>query len=70
MTEKIKDFEENLTEANLFEYEDAKKEIENISMQKARGSILRAKARWHEQEEKSTKYFMNLEKRNFTKKIH
>ena len=68
MTEKIKDFEENLTEANLFEYEDAKKEIENISMQKARGSILRAKARWHEQGEKSTKYFMNLEKRNYTKK--
>ena len=30
--------------------------------------IIRARARWHEHGEKSTKYFLNLEKRNHDKK--
>ena len=30
--------------------------------------IIRARARWHEHGEKSTKYFLNLEKRNHVKK--
>ena len=31
--------------------------------------IIRARARWHENGEKSTKYFLNLEKRNHVKNI-
>ena len=31
---------------------------------KNKGIILRARARWHGHGEKSTKYFLNLEKRN------
>ena len=37
-------------------------------MNKAEGDILRRKARWHEEGEKSTKYFAILEKRNFESK--
>ena len=33
-----------------------------------KGIIIRARARWHEHGEKSTKYFLNLEKRNHIKK--
>ena len=32
------------------------------------GVIIRARARWHEHGERSTKYFLNLEKRNHIKK--
>ena len=45
-----------------------RKEI--ISKYKSRGAILRSKsrARWHNEGEKNTKYFLNLEKRHFKKK--
>ena len=36
--------------------------------EKANGLIVRARARWHEYSEKSTKYFLSLEKRNYTRK--
>ena len=36
--------------------------------EKVKGIIIRARARWHEHGEKSTKYFLNLEKRNHIKK--
>ena len=36
--------------------------------EKANGLIVRARARWHEYGEKSTKYFLSLEKRNYTRK--
>ena len=32
------------------------------------GKIVRARARWHEHGEKSSKYFLNLEKRNHIRK--
>ena len=35
---------------------------------KIEGIIIRARARWHEHGEKSSKYFLNLEKRNHVKK--
>ena len=37
-------------------------------LSKTEGIIIRARARWHEHGEKSTKYFLNLEKRNHVKK--
>ena len=41
---------------------------EEISKYKTRGAILRSKSRWHNEGEKNTKYFLNLEKRHFNKK--
>ena len=35
---------------------------------KTKGIIIRARARWYDHGEKSTKYFLNLEKRNYLKK--
>ena len=44
---------------------DTKKlELEKIIEYRTKGSILRARCRWHEGE-KNTKYFLNLEKRHY-----
>ena len=45
-----------------------KADLENFYEEKANGLIIRARARWHEYDEKSTKYFLSLEKRNYTRK--
>jgi len=42
--------------------------LELFYEEKVKGTIIRARARWHEYGEKSTKYFLNLEKRNHVKK--
>ena len=42
--------------------------LQTIMRQKTKGAILRSKARWHEQGERNTRYFLNLEKRNNSKK--
>ena len=42
--------------------------LESFYEEKANGLIVRARARWHEYGEKSTKYFSSLEKRNYTRK--
>ena len=39
-----------------------------VSWRKVKGIIIRARARWHEYGEKSTKYLLNYEKRNHVKK--
>ena len=36
--------------------------------QKTKGAIIRSKALWHEQGERSTRYFYNLQKRNQNRK--
>ena len=41
------------------------KELDYISFQRTRGACLRSKARWFERGERSSKYFLNLEKRNY-----
>ena len=46
-----------------------RKAHENIIEEKTAGSMLRFKARWIEQGEKNTKYFLNLEKRNYNRKV-
>ena len=46
----------------------AKENIELLYDEKLQGIIIRARARWWEHGEKSTKYFLNLEKRNHVKK--
>ena len=44
--------------------------LELFYEEKVKGIIIRARARWHEYGEKSTKYFLNLEKINHVKKTH
>ena len=46
----------------------AKESLEAFYNEKLNGVIIRARARWHEHGEKSSKYFLNLEKRNHIKK--
>ena len=41
---------------------------EEISKYKTQRAMPRSKSRWHNEGEKNTKYFLNLEKRHFSKK--
>ena len=50
------------------QYLDLKNKWEHIQTQKLNGSIIRSKAKWVEHGEKNSKYFLNLEKRNFNTK--
>ena len=54
---------------DLLEYETLKKEFQGIYEINGKGAIFRSKVRWIEEGEKPTKYFFNLEKRNYDKKI-
>ena len=55
--------------AEITEYDNLKTELQRIYEAKGKGAILRSKVRWVEQGEKPTKYFFNLEKRNFNRKV-
>ena len=46
------------------ELEKKQRELEQIIEHKTKGAILRSKCRWHNEGEKNTKYFLNLEKRH------
>ena len=46
----------------------AKESLETFYDEKPNGVIIRARARWNEHGEKSSKYFLNLEKRNHIRK--
>jgi len=52
----------------LKEYEDLKTELQYIYEEKGRAAIFRSKLRWVEKGERPTKYFFNLEKRNYNRK--
>ena len=45
-----------------------KKEFEDIQEEEVRGIMIRTKAKWMSEGERNSKYFMNLEKRNFQQK--
>jgi len=49
-------------------YNVVQEKLESLYEEKTKGVIIRARATWHEHGEKSTKYFLNLEKRNHVKK--
>ena len=51
------------------EYTTRKEDLCLIYENKAKGSIIRSKTRWVEQGEKPSKYFFNLEKRNYKRKL-
>ena len=60
--------EKNPCDSLTSRYHEARENLEAFYEEKTKGIIIRARARWHEHGEKSTKYFSNLEKRNHVKK--
>ena len=62
------EFERDPNNLNVDILNSAKEDLELFYEEKIKGIIIRARARWHEHGEKSTKYFLNLEKRNHIKK--
>ena len=56
------------TQELLAKHDKIIRELESISLQRTRGACLRSKARWFEWGERSSKYFLNLEKRNYQNK--
>ena len=61
---KLKDLENNLTNYGKFQkYNKIKSELEEIYKKFVEGAKVRSKCTWHEEEEKSTKLFLNLEKK-------
>ena len=56
------------TDTEQQEYECLKTELRRIYEERADGAILRSKMIWIKHGEKPTKYFFNMERRNYTKK--
>ena len=54
----------NPSDDTFHNLEKLKSELELLEERKTEGTIVRARARWHEHGEKSNKYFLSLEKRN------
>jgi hypothetical protein len=63
-----KELNKNPTEEILEKYNEGKKQIENYNNVKASSAQLRSKSDWVEQGERNTKFFLNLEKRNYRMK--
>ena len=55
---------QELSDLKVDEYRYVKEELEKIEEIETKGAILRSRARWTEDGEKNTKYFLNLEKKN------
>lgn len=49
-------------------YDSVKRELEQIEEEKLRGNMIRSRAQWIEEGEKCSKYFMQLENRNYKSK--
>ena len=49
----------------LDQYEGEKNELNSLYKSKGKEAIFRSKVKWIEQGEKPTKYFFNLEKKNY-----
>jgi len=61
--------DQNPQEANLAaEIEHVELDLQKIAEHKAKGAIIRSRARWYEHGERNTKYFMYLERRSHEKK--
>ena len=66
---KLINLEKRLTsKENLLEYEETKQELKRIELEKIQGIIIRSRIQWHEEGERSTKFFLGLEKSNAIKK--
>ncbi len=63
------ELERNLMkERDISRYKEVKNELEKIDDEKIKGAIIRSKVQWYEEGEKSTKYFLGLEKNRSIKK--
>ena len=60
LEKKLKNLESNMN--NFEEYNDCKTQLEQIYKVNANGIKIRSKCEWYEHEEKSSKFFLNLEK--------
>ena len=71
LEEKVKSLENDISSdfsvEVLCDYSKAKVELEKAYNHIAEGIILRSRAQWYEEREKSTSYFLRLEKRNKSK---
>ena len=56
------DAEKSLLQSKL---DNLRSEMEEIIEYRTKGAILRSRTRWHNEGEKNTKYFLNLEKRHY-----
>ena len=69
---KLKYFEQKISEENTQEninrIEEIKNELEKYTIEATKGAMIRSRARWCEEGEKHSKYFLNLEKRNHNNK--
>ena len=71
ITAKLEDLEKKLDVNNdeqILEYSNLKRTWENFQYTKTEGTILRSKAKFVEQGERNSRYFLNLEKRNFNER--
>ena len=69
LEKRIVELENNFVNDNIEEINRLKLELESIREIKTQGIIVRSKANWLNQGEKVTKYFFNLENRNFKEKM-
>ena len=61
--------DQNLDKDTLNSYNLNKKELQDIEREETNAIIFRSKVKWIEEGEKNTKYFLNLEKNNYTNKL-
>ena len=61
-------FESDPSDLNKIRLNEIKEKLELFYEERVKGIIIRARARWYEHGERSSKYFLNLEKRNHVKK--
>ena len=57
----------NRSKENITKLYRLRSELNKIIEYRTKGAIIRSRRRWHEQGEKSTKYFLNLEKQKSAK---
>ena len=53
----------NRSKENIAQLYHLRAELNKITVYKTKGAIVRSRIRWHEEGERNTKYFLNLEKR-------
>ena len=63
-----KTLKDSSTENDIIQFEAMKTELEELRRPMIDGLIIRSRVAWHEEGERSTKYFLSLEKRNYDKK--
>ena len=68
LTELEHTISETPTPDTIDKYHNIKSELEALYVERARGSMIRSRVQYINENEKATKYFLNLEKQNYNKK--